>query len=199
MQAAGVDSGMSKAATTMSGYSGSWSSASADFSSINKAGLLGYRVGYDSSMYSVYLRRDGTLPMTGDLNMGGNDINNAKDITASGTATAATLKSTGDTSVGGKLSVSGASNFDGAVQVNNTITATGSITSGSWVWVKTGYGDVIGLGGDTANNDYEIRMMAGKPLSVWQSGQTDNSQTVMAVSNNAGVYQTKFSGNGNIV
>jgi hypothetical protein len=29
-------------------------------------------------MYSVYLRRDGTLPMTGDLNMGGKNINNVK-------------------------------------------------------------------------------------------------------------------------
>jgi hypothetical protein len=31
---------------------------------------MAYRVGYDSAMYSVYLRRDGH-PMTGDLNMGG--------------------------------------------------------------------------------------------------------------------------------
>lgn len=34
-------------------------------------------------MYSVYLRRDGKLPMTGALNMGANDINNAKNITTS--------------------------------------------------------------------------------------------------------------------
>lgn len=39
-------------------------------------------------MYSVYLRRNGTLLMTGDLNMGGKSINNVKDITAAGTVRA---------------------------------------------------------------------------------------------------------------
>lgn len=77
MQAAGVDSGITKTTTTVSGYSGSWSEQSSDFSNINKMGLLGYRVGYDSAMYSVYLRRDGSLPMTGDLDMGTNNIKNA--------------------------------------------------------------------------------------------------------------------------
>lgn len=56
-------------------------------------------------MYSVYLRRDGTLPMTGDLNMGGKSINNAKDITAAGTMMAEILKSTGSTNVGDALTV----------------------------------------------------------------------------------------------
>ncbi|WP_333620307.1 hypothetical protein [Pantoea septica] len=74
MQAAGIDSGMLKTASDVSGYSGSWSEQSSDFSNINKTGILGYRVGYDSSMHSVYLRRDGTLPMTGDLNMGSQNI-----------------------------------------------------------------------------------------------------------------------------
>ncbi|QWT41732.1 shufflon system plasmid conjugative transfer pilus tip adhesin PilV [Dickeya dadantii] len=87
MQEAGVDSGMTQSATVASGLQGAWKEISSDFSNINSAGLLAYRVGYDSSMYSVYLRRDGTLPMTGALNMGGNDINNAKDITATGSGT----------------------------------------------------------------------------------------------------------------
>lgn len=85
MQTAGIDSGMSKTAGEISGYGGSWNYQNTIFSSIDKEGLLGYRVGYNSAMYSVYLRRDGTLPMTGNLNMGTNDINNANNITASGT------------------------------------------------------------------------------------------------------------------
>lgn len=85
MQSAGIDSGMSRTVAQVDGYGGSWNYTNVTFSSINKAGILGYRVGYNSAMYSVYLRRDGTLPMTGSLNMGANDINNAKNITASGT------------------------------------------------------------------------------------------------------------------
>lgn len=67
MQAAGIDSGMTQSATLASGLQGSWKEASTDYSNITSAGLMAYRVGYDSTMYSVYLRRDGTLPMTGIL------------------------------------------------------------------------------------------------------------------------------------
>ncbi|WP_154715541.1 shufflon system plasmid conjugative transfer pilus tip adhesin PilV [Pectobacterium fontis] len=84
MQAAGIDSGMTQFATVASGTGGQWTESQNNYSGINAAGLLAYRVGYDSAMYSVYLRRDGTLPMTGSLNMGQNDINNVKNITASG-------------------------------------------------------------------------------------------------------------------
>ena len=84
MQAAGIDSGMSQSSTQVNGYGGNWNYTASSLSVINKTGQLGYRVGYNSAMYSVYLRRDGTLPMTGALNMGANDINNAKNITASG-------------------------------------------------------------------------------------------------------------------
>lgn len=88
MQNAGVDSGMSKdSATIINGYGGNWVHTSAEYSSINKLGLLAYQVGYGTYSYSIYLRRDGTLPMTGNLNMGAQSINNAKDINASGTGT----------------------------------------------------------------------------------------------------------------
>ena len=82
MQAAGIDSGMTQSATVASGMGGQWTENQNNYSGINAAGLLAYRVGYDSSMYSVYLRRDGTLPMTGDLNMGGKNIANANVVYA---------------------------------------------------------------------------------------------------------------------
>jgi hypothetical protein len=138
MYAAGIDSGMTKSATQADGYKGQWSEISANFSAINKAGLLVYRVGYDSSMYSVYLRRDGTLPMTGSLNMGGNDINAAKNITASGI---------GD--------------FGGNVTSGGVVTAAGEVVA------HNGYGDTISLGGDAAGSDYEIRLATAKPLSIF--------------------------------
>lgn len=101
MQTAGMDSGISKTTSILSGYSGSWSENSTDYNNINKVGVLGYRVGYDSAMYSVYLRRDGTLPMTGDLDMGTKNIKNANNITASGTG-----------NFGGNIATNGLSSSD---------------------------------------------------------------------------------------
>lgn len=126
MQAAGVDSGMTKTADKVSGYSGQWTEQTSNYKNITASGLLAYRVGYSSAMYSVYLRRDGTLPMTGDLNMGGKSINSVANITASGTTTSGTLKSNGLTAVGGPLTVAGASTLAGAVSAGNNLTVAGS-------------------------------------------------------------------------
>ncbi|MDA6200858.1 shufflon protein, partial [Escherichia coli] len=93
-----------------------------NFNNITMAGQLTYRVGYNSALYSVFLRRDGTLPMTGELNMGGNNISNAKDITASGMISSGTLKSTGLTDIGGQLLVTGTSLLKGAVSTNGSLT-----------------------------------------------------------------------------
>ncbi|HFU6575893.1 shufflon system plasmid conjugative transfer pilus tip adhesin PilV [Cronobacter dublinensis] len=110
MQEAGVDSGMTQSATVASGLQGAWKETSTVYSNITSAGLMAYRVGYDSAMYSVYLRRDGTLPMTGDLNMGGNSITNIKDINASGTG-----------------------NFDNNLNVSKDLTVGGVINSGKGI------------------------------------------------------------------
>lgn len=131
MQAAGIDSGMTQSATLASGYSGSWSEKSENYPSINKTGLLAYRVGYDSSMYSVYLRRDGTLPMTGSLNMGNQDINNARNITAAGTTTSGILHSTGDTTIGGNAQVNGDINSNKTVS-GTTVSSRGETYTKNW-------------------------------------------------------------------
>ena len=90
MQEAGVDSGMSRdASNILQGYKGLWTHNTTEFSNINKTGQLGFQVGYGSYSYSIYLRRDGTLPMTGNLNMGSQSINNAKDINGAGNLTMA--------------------------------------------------------------------------------------------------------------
>ena len=135
MQSAGVDSGMTKSATVASGYSGQWSEQASNYSNITSTGLLAYRVGYDSSMYSVYLRRDGTLPMTGDLNMGGNNISNAKNITASGTGNFG-----GDVSSGGNIAAA------------RNVSATGDVIAGHWLTAHNGNGNYLKMGGDSDGN-----------------------------------------------
>ncbi|HHB7760004.1 TPA: prepilin-type N-terminal cleavage/methylation domain-containing protein [Klebsiella pneumoniae] len=160
MQTAGVDSGMTQSTTVISGMQGQWQESSSNFSNITGSGLLGFRTGFNSALYSIYLRRDGTLPMTGDLNMGGNNINNAKNITASGTG-----------SFGGN------------------ITSGGNINAAKEVIAHNGYGDTITLGGDNAGNDYEIRLSnGGRPLSIY-SPNAANYTTVLLVWKNARIQQ----------
>lgn len=132
MQEAGIDSGMTKSASVVSGFSGQWTENQTNYAGIKSTGLLAYRVGYDSALYSVYLRRDGTLPMTGNLNLGGNDINNVKDMTASG-----------------------AGSFGGNISSGGDISAAGQLV------VHNGYGHALTIGGDAAGNDFDIRIGPG--------------------------------------
>jgi hypothetical protein len=73
--------------TTLSGYQGAWTESNANYPSINALGQVAVRSGSGTSMFSQFLRRDGTLPMTGALDMGGNDINNANNILANSIGT----------------------------------------------------------------------------------------------------------------
>ncbi|MDJ7049816.1 shufflon system plasmid conjugative transfer pilus tip adhesin PilV, partial [Salmonella enterica] len=128
MQSAGIDSGMSRTDTIVSGLGGQWNESSSNFKNITGKGLLAYRVGFNSSMYTVYLRRDGSLPMSGDLNMGGNNINNVKDITSSGRISTGSLKTLGEGRIGGKLLVSGSSEMLGVVAMKNSLSVDGIST-----------------------------------------------------------------------
>jgi len=110
---------------------GAWKETSTDYSNINSEGLLAYRVGYDSAMYSVYLRRDGTLPMTGDLNMGGNIINNIKDINASGTGNFGN-----NLNITKNLTVGGVINSGKGIISNDYIYAKGDFSTDSIAYVR---------------------------------------------------------------
>ena len=122
MQSAGIDSATTKTTSQMNGFGGTWTLQQSDFSAINKQGLLGFRVGYNASLYSAYLRRDGTLPMTGNLDMGNQDIKNAKNVTASGTGT-----------------------FGGEGYFGSNVNSGGNITAAAQVIAHNGYGDKITL------------------------------------------------------
>lgn len=162
MQEAGIDSGMTQSATVASGLQGAWKETSTDYNNISSAGLMGYRVGYDSAMYSVYLRRDGTLPMTGDLNMGGNSINNIKDINASGTG-----------------------NFDNNLNVSKDLTVGGVINSGKGIISN----DYIYAKGDFSTNGIAYvrkSVNAGENMyAVGNIGVAADSNKKMAAALNA--------------
>ena len=73
--------------TTFCSTGGAFTLTNADYPTITTAGQIGGRVGTGTELFNAYLRRDGTLPMTGNLNMGTHDIYNMTNITGTGLAT----------------------------------------------------------------------------------------------------------------
>lgn len=85
MKKAGSNAGISFGlANQLNGLNGVWTLTSADFSDINTLGKIGYRIGYQGTYDSTYLRLDGMYPMNGNLNMGNYSIKNATDISYTG-------------------------------------------------------------------------------------------------------------------
>lgn len=76
------------AAGTMAGYLGGWNIPTQAGTTANAGtaynfgtvGRFGIRAGFGSSQFLQFLRRDGTLPMTGNLNMGGKSLINASGV-----------------------------------------------------------------------------------------------------------------------
>ncbi|HGH8124641.1 TPA: shufflon system plasmid conjugative transfer pilus tip adhesin PilV [Enterobacter kobei] len=156
MQETGIDSGMTRTTSNAFGYGGQWSETSANFNNITSAGQLAFRVGFNSALYSVYLRRDGTLPMTGNLNMGGQSVYNAQDITAAGTTTTgiletntatvgATLNVAGVTTLASDLNVSGNGQVNGNLNSNKTLSGA-TVTSRSETYTQNWF-RTLGDGG----------------------------------------------------
>ncbi len=183
MQTAGIDSGMTKTTSIASGHSGQWSETSANFNNITSAGQLVFRVGFNSALYSVYLRRDGTLPMTGDLNLDGHNINNVAALNATGNIT-----TTGDVQARN-------------IKATGKIDADGNISAGNWMWAKNGYGDAIGFGGDGYSGglgrDYEIKMLSNHPLTIHSPTSSRGNDVILDIDGNMRV-QTDISSLRNI-
>ena len=126
----GRDGGLNKNTGKIIGTSNGWSADSSLFPVLSgKTGYIGSAVGTLSGAYYVYLRRDGSLPMTGDLNMDGHNIINVNNLNATGALTTTGNISGKDINVSGSLTVSGNTTLNGLLQVNNNITASGNITS----------------------------------------------------------------------
>jgi hypothetical protein len=92
MGAAGGDSAFSSASNpgVVFGTNAQWSQTNPQGA---VAGILAMRNGQGSGGISMnaYLRRDGSLPMLGNLNMGAQSITNSTNITATGTVAAGTV------------------------------------------------------------------------------------------------------------
>ncbi|HIA5805006.1 TPA: shufflon system plasmid conjugative transfer pilus tip adhesin PilV [Escherichia coli] len=172
MQTAGIDSGMTRTTSNAFGYGGQWTENSSNFNNITIVGQLAYRVGFNSALYSIYLRRDGTLPMTGNLNMGGKNINNVQDITADGTIDASYLKSmrlyvTNESDLGtlttrGRASIGGDLNVSGIASLQKSLYATSYIQTGSYIKANGDITSNSALKGLSVSSSYNIDSVYGK-------------------------------------
>ena len=182
MQEAGIDSGVTKTTTSASGYNAQWTETASNFTNITSAGQLAFRTGYNSALYSIYLRRDGTLPMTGDLNMGGNNISSVKDIT-----------STGNITTNGNLLVNGTSTLNGAVTAGKTISVFSDITSGGNIFAKLGVstngnmyalGDIaVGSPGSSITAPVAVAYMSASEGSLYAKNIIKTDGTITASGN----------------
>lgn len=85
MKKAGGNAGLSFGlANQLNGLNGIWTLTNAQFPDIDTLGKIGYRVAYQATFDSTYLRLDGMYPMNGNLNMGNYSIKNATDISYTG-------------------------------------------------------------------------------------------------------------------
>jgi cytoskeletal protein CcmA (bactofilin family) len=119
------------------------------------AGLVAMSNGYDSQGFFEFLRRDGSLPMTGTLNLQDssgakhnianvNDID-AVNVTASGAVTAAGAITGKTVTAYGDVTAYGAVNAAGAV-TGSTVSASGAVTGNT----VTASGDITAFGGVNA-------------------------------------------------
>ncbi|UWC50062.1 hypothetical protein [Klebsiella aerogenes] len=157
----GREGGLNKDKGNITGTAGGWSADSNLFPILSeKVNYIGSAVGSLSGAYYVYLRRDGTLPMTGDLNMDGHNIYNVKNLTATGALTTTGDISGKDINATGNISVSGAANV-------NTLESTGRATVGEFIQLN---GQAT-VGATCSPNGLQGRTSAGEHVScingVW--------------------------------
>lgn len=133
---AGGDSGASTLldSSNITGLQGSWVVPNPMGA---QPGILAMRSGYGTQNLNQYLPRSGVLPMTGDLNAGGQNINNANTLSANTlNANAANLGSaavSGTLNAGKLVTPNGANLQIGATSVygdaaNTVITQSGGVT-----------------------------------------------------------------------
>lgn len=188
MLKAGIDSGMTNnSSSQISGFNGSWTASNSDYSIINKSGLLAYQAGYGTYNYSVFLRRDGTLPMTGSLDMGSNSIKNSVDYTG-----------TGNITTGGSVSAGGTGTFSGNVGVK--MNPTTDIPAGYIGGLVTA--DLYAIGGfylskgdSPSNQNWAFKVLNSGDLttigninggaSIYASGLTSTSRNSLFTSEGA--------------
>ncbi len=103
-KAIGGDAAVSHTAATLDGTGGTWSESNP----LGQAGIVAVRSGYGVSSMNEFYRRNGSMPLTGDLSGGGQNINNVNQVDSQ------SINNAGDVAT-------------------NTVTATGDVTGAKFI------------------------------------------------------------------
>ncbi len=103
-KAIGGDAAVSHTAATLDGTGGTWSESNP----LGQAGIVAVRSGYGVSSMNEFYRRNGSMPLTGDLSGGGQNINNVNQVNSQ--------------------SINNADDV-----ATNTVTATGDVTGAKFI------------------------------------------------------------------
>ncbi|WP_240354380.1 hypothetical protein [Pectobacterium brasiliense] len=121
--------------------------------------------------------------MTGDLNMGGQSINNAKDITASGDVNATSFNGTygrfaKNVNVSEDLNVIGFSTFGKNVSMNSQLTVKNGINSENYISAKTQSSKLQIGGGGTSDPNMILLNVSGGAGDGYLSLNGNNNSSV---------------------
>lgn len=172
---AGVDAGFTDLnlgnpnANKIKGYKGGWELQRSDgYENINKLGILAYRFGFHSGDMTSFLRRDGSLPMTGNLNMDNNDIKMGDGkIVFNDNQTI--------NNQGGDLVIN---NGDNGVKIGPE-----EVETQKWICSNNELKEKICIGGERGDNiggNFEIALHAKKPLFI-HNNSNNHDEIVLRV------------------
>lgn len=174
---AGADSGMIRSSTSsLEGYNGTWrEGANASNSNMEypilknntKLGLMGYRVGFGTSGYFAYLRADGQIPMTGNLNLANHDIDNVNRISAN-TVDVKNALNFGDSTTGQQPYISKAASgpFANAISIRSN--------TGTRIERIDGTVGTLEAGNTTVQNLTTLNIVAQGTLNMGRTDATPN-------------------------
>lgn len=179
-----------------------------------RLGIVAARASFDASPWASYLRRDGYLPMTGNLQMAGNEINRITRLTGDGAAIAVgndfdmtnnsinginTLRGNGTGS-----SITVGSNFNmnnNSINKINTLTGNGvgtSITVGNHFDMANnnikGISQLTGYGPSPINVASDVMMSNNTITANHFQGGTFSGETFTGERFQGGTFYGKFSG-----
>lgn len=198
--AIGGDGGYSDLLTpgTIAGPDGGWSLPNPMG---NVAGILAMRVGYGSSGWSAYVRRDGSLPMEGDLNFKGTTgtlhnianaatVNAQKVVTPSGNSvqigssflygdgTNSAIRQSGALYVQNSAGTAAADVNAGNVNASASVNATSNVNASGSMWsngqITTNSNVSLAANGASVMGGGQLQVNANGPLYLnpWSGGQT---------------------------
>ncbi|WP_186338765.1 shufflon system plasmid conjugative transfer pilus tip adhesin PilV [Chromobacterium vaccinii] len=155
-------------------------------------GIVAVRGGYLRADFDEFLRRDGTRPMTGNLNMGANSINDVKDIKGEGSLQMRSVTTTESLNTFGNIAALGNLIIGRAASVG-TLSAAGRISTKEYVQLGG-----MAVEGESCDPDGLVaRTSKGALLSCqskrWHPGGFSQTITVKALAEACGFHATRTS------